>query len=414
MAKKRINKLDTRTVATRNKPGYYGDGGGLWLQVSASGTKSWAFRFTMHGRAREMGLGATHTVPLADARIKAQECRKLVMDGIDPIEHRRTEKAAARSAVKTFDDCANEYIASQRAGWRNAKHAKQWTNTLRTYASPVFGTVPVASIDTDMVMHSLEPIWTTKPETASRVRGRIESVLSWATVHRYRQGENPARWRGHLDKLLPKISKVATVNHHAALPYQNMGQFMETLRAETCTAARALELCILTATRTSEVIKAQWCEFDLSEGIWLIPAERMKARREHRVPLSPAAISIIETEKERAANDWVFPGAHHGKHVSNMAMLELLRRLGRTDITVHGFRSTFRDWVGETTAYPHEVAEMALAHAIANKAEAAYRRGDLFTKRAQMMNEWAAFCNLPAQGAKVINMKGKQHAGNDH
>lgn len=404
-------KLDSRTVASRRKPGYYGDGAGLWLQVTASGSKTWVFRFKLNGRAREMGLGALHTVSLAEARNKARAARGLLTDGIDPIEHKRAEKAARaleNGSTKTFDECSRAYIDSQKAGWGNSKHADQWTNTLATYASPVFGTLPVSAIDTARVMRALEPIWTTKPETASRIRGRIEAVLSWATVHGYRQGENPARWRGHLDKLLPKTSKVATVKHHQALPYQQIGEFMKALRAENGTAARALELCILTATRTSEVIKAKWSEFDLAEGLWTIPAERMKARREHRVPLSPAAVKLLEKEKRKSDGGWVFPGVRYGKHLSNMAMLELLRRMGQTDITVHGFRSTFRDWTGEMTAYPHEVAEMALAHTISNKAEAAYRRGDLFAKRARMMEDWAAFCALPPQDAKIVGMKSKQ------
>jgi len=406
-------KLDARTVATRTEPGYYGDGGGLWLQISKSGTKSWVFRFKLNRRAREMGLGPLHTITLAEARKKARDARKLVLDGIDPIERKQAEKvtqALAMARSKTFDDCARAYIDSHKAGWRNAKHGDQWTNTLNTYAGPVFGSLPVAEIDTSLVMRCLESMWTEKPETASRLRGRIEAVLSWATVHGYRVGDNPARWRGHLDKLLPKRAKVAKVEHHPALPYQQMGAFMKALRAQDGTAARALELTILTAARTSEVINATWQEFDLEAALWIIPADRMKAHKEHRVPLSPAALTLLETMKKEAVGDYVFPGVRHGKSLSNMAMLTLLKRMKRSDLTVHGFRSTFRDWAAETTAYPREVAEMALAHTVGDKVEAAYRRGDLFAKRVRIMEDWASYCELPPQGAEIVPINGKTRA----
>lgn len=408
---KRTHKLTAIEVSKKAKPGYYGDGLGLYLQVSKSGTKSWIFKFTLNGKAREMGLGPVHTVTLAEAREKAKECRKLLLDGIDPIEARRASEAAKRAdsaKIMTFDECAKAYIKAHRASWRNAKHADQWTNSLQTYAGPVFGSLPVAAVDTALVMKCLDPIWREKAETASRLRGRIESVLDWATVRGYRNGENPARWRGHLDKLLPKRSKIATVAHHPALPYAEIGAFMAELRQQEGIAARALEFTILTATRTGEVIGAKWDELDLDNGLWIVPAERMKARKEHRVPLSEAAQAIIRQMQDQKLNEFVFPGTRLGKPISNMAMLKTLERMGRNGITVHGFRSTFRDWAAETTAYPSEVVEMALAHVVDNKVEAAYRRGDLFVKRQRLMIEWAKYCAKTgaAEKGKVVALKG--------
>ncbi|MGH8040594.1 MAG: tyrosine-type recombinase/integrase, partial [Rudaea sp.] len=281
--------------------------------------------------------------------------------------------------------------AAHKSGWKNEKHAAQWTSTLDTYAYPVIGKLPVAAIDTVLVMKVLEPIWTTKTETATRVRGRMESVLDWATVRGYRDGENPARWKGHLDHLLPKRSKVKKVQHHPALVYAKAPAFLSELRAQEGTAARALEFLILTACRTNEVIGARWNEFDLAEKTWTVPAERMKAGKEHRVPLSAQALKIIKDLRKQVQGEFVFPGLHEGNPLSNMAMLELLKRMERNALTVHGFRSTFRDWVGETTNYPREVAEAALAHTIKDKAEAAYARGDLFAKRRRMFDDWAGY-----------------------
>lgn len=388
------NKLSQLTVSKTTKPGLYADGGGLYLQITSAGVKSWLFRYMRAGKARGMGLGPVHTIGLAEARTRALDCRRLLLDGVDPIDARDAERAKQRVAQAndvTFKQCADKYIEAHRAGWKNAKHADQWTNTLATYAEPVFDLLPVSAIDTALVMKVLEPIWTTKTETASRVRGRIESVLDWATVHGYRVGENPARLKGHLDKLLPKRSRVQKVKHHPALPYADLPDFMKLLRAEEGIAARALELLILSATRTNEVIGARWPEFKLDEGVWIIPAERMKMRKEHRVPLSAQAIALVKAQENTKQGDYVFPGAKYQKPLSNMAMLQLLDRMKRNDITVHGFRSTFRDWAGETTHYPREVCEAALAHGIKDKAEAAYARGDLFVKRAALMQDWADF-----------------------
>jgi integrase len=413
-----IYGLSALRVAKLKEPGYYGDGNrsGLYLQVSPAGTKSWVFRFKLNGRAREMGLGPLGTLTLAKARESATECRRQVLEGIDPIEARKARRNQGRldaAKAMTFDQCAEKYIESHRDDWSNPKHAAQWESTLNTYASPFFGSLLVKDIDTGLVMKALQPIWSTKNETASRVRGRIESVLSWATVRGYRAGDNPARWRGHLDHLLSKPSKVQKVEHHPALPYDEMGAFMPLLRAETGVAALALEFLILTAARTGEVIGTTWGELDLDQKVWTVPAERMKAKREHRVPLSPAALKILATLEQMRTNDFVFPGGKAGKPLSNMAMLALLKRMERSDLTAHGFRSTFRDWTAERTSYPREVAEAALAHTVGDKVEAAYRRGDLFEKRGRLMNEWAKHCERPkvAGGAVVPLARNAAKAG---
>ncbi|MFM0160767.1 tyrosine-type recombinase/integrase [Paraburkholderia sediminicola] len=388
------NRLSPLAVTKTTKPGLYADGGGLYLQITSVGVKSWLFRYMRAGKARGMGLGPLHTIGLADARARALDCRRLLLDGIDPIDARNAERAAkgvAEADEITFQHCADKYIEAHRSGWKNVKHAEQWTNTLTTYAYPVFDSLSVAAIDTMRVMKVLEPIWTTKTETASRLRGRIESVLDWATVRGYRIGENPARLKGHLDTLLPKRSRVQKVTHHPALPYADLPAFTKTLRSQDGTAARALEFLILTAARTNEVIGSTWSEFNLDEGVWTIPAERMKMRKQHRVPLSTRAVALIKAQQEVMRGEYVFPGARDKKPLSNMAMLQLLERMKRDDITVHGFRSTFRDWAGETTHYPREVCEAALAHGIKDKAEAAYARGDLFVKRAALMQDWADF-----------------------
>ena len=387
----------------------YPDGGGLYLQITESGAKSWSFRFMLNGRAREMGLGPLHAVPLADARAKAAECRKLRYEGIDPIEARKVERDKARLAAAralSFDDAAEAYIKAHQAGWRNAKHVDQWRNTLNTYAGPAFGKLPVQDVDVSLVMRALEPIWTTKTETASRVRGRIEAVLDWAAVRGYRRGENPARWRGHLENLLPRRARVQKVRHHAALPYNEVGAFMEPLRQQEGVAASALELLILTATRTSETIGARWSEIDFDNECWTIPAERMKAGREHRVPLSAPALALLNRRSQGRRDDFVFPGGKTGKPLSNMALLALLGRMNRDDLTAHGFRSTFRDWAAECTGFPREVVEMALAHAVSDKVEAAYRRGDLFQKRRQLMDAWAKHCGAakPVSQNKVVSL----------
>jgi integrase len=402
-----IGKLTSLSVRQARRRGLYGDGGGLFLPVSESGAKSWVFRFKKADRLRVMGLGPAHTITLAEARDRARECRKLRLDGIDPIEARRAERAQAKlDAAKavTFAECADAYITAHKAGWRNPKHAAQWPATLATYVNPTFGELPVQAIDTALVTRVMEPIWTKKPETASRVRGRIESILDWATARGYRQGENPARWRGHLENLLPRRSKVRRVEHHAALPYSELSAFMLALRQQEGVAARALEFTILTAARTGEVIGARWEEINIAERLWSVPAERMKAGREHRVPLCGKALEIVE-EMRAIGGNFIFPGGKRGKPLSNMAMTMLLRRMGHGDQTVHGFRSTFRDWAAERTNFPAEVAEMALAHAVTDKVEAAYRRGDLFEKRRALAEAWAKFCATALVGGEIVPIR---------
>jgi integrase len=405
---RQINKLNAFDVSNAKQRGYYGDGGGLYLQVSESGAKSWVFRFKQDGKAREMGLGPVHTVSLAEARLKALDCRRARLDWRDPIEDRKTARAVARlDAAKavTFQACAERYIAAHKTGWRNVKHAAQWTATLTRYVYPHIGSLPVQAIDVGLVLKAIEPIWAAKPETAGRVRGRIESILDWATARAYRQGENPARWRGHLENLLPRPSKVRRVKHHAALPYPEIASFMAELRQQEGVAAQALEFAILTAARTGEVIGARWSELNLAEGLWTIPTERMKAGKEHRVPLSDAALAIVQTMVRIRQGDFVFPGASPGRPPSNMALLMLLRRMGRADLTAHGFRSTFRDWAAERTNFPAEVAEMALAHSVGDKVEAAYRRSDLFEKRRNLAEAWAKFCATPSGAGQVVPLR---------
>ena len=385
-----------------SKLGMHGDGGNLWLQVSGKleqPARSWLLRFTHNRRARYMGLGPYPDVTLAQAREKAQDARRLLRAGKDPIEERRAQVAAqalAAAKAMTFQQCAKAYIEAHKAGWKNPKHAAQWSSTLEAYAYPVFGHLPVQAVDVGLVMKAVEPIWGAKTETASRLRGRVEAVLDWATVRGFRTGENPARWRGHLDHLLPARSKVQKVEHHAALPYSAIGAFMAELRGQEGASARALEFAILTAGRTGEIIGAAWNEIDLEARHWTVPAERMKGSREHRVPLAEPALKILQEQAKVNQRGFVFPGGKAGKPLSSMALLMLLRRMKRDDLTSHGFRSTFRDWAAEQTSFPNEVAEMALAHAVSDKVEAAYRRGDLFEKRRLLMDAWAAWCATPA------------------
>ena len=393
-----ISKLSALAVAGAKVPGLYGDGGGLYLQVSANGSKSWLFRFKTRGRTRYMGLGSLRTISLAKAREAASKCREIRLQGIDPIAQRDGLRAAARlEAVKamTFDECRDAYIAAHKAGWRNAKHGMQWVNTLDTYVSPVFGKLAVQAVDVALVTQVLEPIWSMKPETASRLRGRIERVLDWAKARGFRAGENPARWRGHLDQLLPARSKVHKVRHHAALPFRELPLFMASLRERAGVAARALEFAILTAARTGEVIGATWDEIDLGRRTWTVPANRMKGHHEHRVPLSDHTVALLEEMQGPRSNEFVF-SRHGGRPLSNMALLMMLRRMGRSDVTAHGFRSSFRTWAAERTGFPREVVEAALAHVIGNKVEAAYQRGDMLDKRRELMAEWGEYCVNPA------------------
>lgn len=397
-------KLTALKVSKLSKPGRYGDGAGLWLQVSRSGTKAWLLRYMLDGRSREMGLGPLHTVSLADARARAREARAKLLDGIDPIDQRQQSRAQVRAEAArlvTFRAAAEQFIADHEAGWRNAKHAAQWSATLGSYAFPIIGSASVAAIDTPHVLQVLEPIWREKPETASRVRGRIEAVLDWAAARRLRSSENPARWRGHLDKLLPAKTKVRAVRHHPAMPFAEVPKFAAELRTKGGISARALEFAILTATRTGEVIGAKWPEIDLDACVWTIPRERMKSGREHRVPLSPRASEILIALPRVKGDEYVFPGGRKGSGLSNMALLELLRDMRGQGLTVHGFRSSFRDWAGEATAFPREVAEAALAHVIGDRAEQAYRRGDALEKRRGLMNDWAVFCGRVGKSSEA-------------
>jgi integrase len=389
-------------VAIKNaKPGLHPDGGNLYLQVSESGAKSWLFRYGINGRERWMGIGPLITVSLAEAREEATQCRALRLKGVDPIEARKANRGQqlldAAKAV-TFRKCAEGFQAAHGAAWRSKRHGAQWDQTMADYVFPTLGGLPVSSVDTSLVMKALEPIWATMPETASRIRGRIERVLDWAKARGLRTGENPARWRGHLDHLLSARNKIARVVHLPALAYAEVPAFLTELRARDGVAARALEFTILTACRTSEVLKARWSEIEGS--VWTIPGERMKAGREHRVPLSNRAREILE--RLPRDGDFVFVGVQHGRALNVAAMLRALKRMGREDLTVHGFRSSFRDWAAETTSYPNHVVEMALAHTVGDKVEAAYRRGDLFEKRRRLMDAWSRFCTEAGDIGKVV------------
>lgn len=391
-----IHKLSPAKVKNAG-PGKYEDGGGLRLVVSKSGAKKWVLRLTINGKRHEMGLGSSPDVGLGEAREDASKYRKQAKKGINPIEERRKKQVE----IPNFTSCAARYIRAHRRSWKNAKHAKQWVRTLKTYARPEVGTKKVNIITTEDILNILSPIWTTKTETAKRVQGRIENILDFAAAKKYRDPLNPARWRGHLDKLLPKPSRVKNITHHPAMPYSEVHTFMSELAANGSTSALALQFLILTAMRTSEVINAMWDEIDLESAIWTIPAERMKTRREHRVPLSDVAVNILKTLPRMEGNTFLFPGSRQGRPLSRMALLQLMRGMGygvnshRGPYVPHGFRSSFRDWSGEISSYPRDVAEMALAHAIKNKVEAAYRRGDLFEKRRRMMEDWANYVLHP-------------------
>ena len=386
-----VNRLNARQVATLATPGRHADGNNLYLRVGPTGAKSWLLITTINGKRTELGLGSSTTISLAQARAKALEARQFLDKGVDPRSIWRV--ARADKAEITFGIVATDYIDGHREGWKNAKHLQQWRNTLATYAAAIWDK-PVAGIGVDDILVVLKPIWTAKPETASRVRGRIERVLDAAKVRGLRAGENPALWRGNLALLLPRKSK-APVRHHPAMPFSELPAFMVRLRSQPGLAARALELTILTATRTSETLGARWDEIDLKKKLWVIPAERMKAGREHRIPLSPLAVTLLKSLDR--ASPLVFPGLKPGRPLSNMAMQMLLRRMGIGHVTVHGFRSTFRDWCAEKTDFPREVAEQALAHVIGNAVERAYRRGDALDKRRELMSAWANFCS----GAEV-------------
>jgi integrase len=392
---RRAAELGALAVQRLNEPGLHFVGGvaGLALQVKATASRSWILRATVGGKRRDIGLGGFPDVTLAQAREKARALREQVRQGVDPVAERRAaigRLKAEQAAAMTFEKAARTYVEAHEASWRNPKHAQQWRSTLEQYAYPVMGSALLRDIELRHVMAVLSPIWQEKTETASRLRGRIERVLDWATVCGHREGLNPARWKGHLDKLLARPAKIAKIEHHAALPVAEVRDFMARLRKAEGVGARALEFTILTAARSGEVRGATWSEIDLDESVWTVPAERMKAGREHRVPLTPAAVSLLKVLPRMAGTDYVFVAARGGR-LSDMTLTAVLRRMG-VDAVPHGFRSTFRDWAAECTNHAREVAEMALAHTIESKVEAAYRRGDLFTKRRRLMEDWADFC----------------------
>lgn len=390
------------------KPGLHAAGGvaGLLLQVTKTGATSWILRTMVGSKRRDIGLGGFPDVTLAQAREKAREAKEQIKQGIDPVEQRKAAKGllmAAQARGRTFDDCARQYLKSKTEEFSNPKHAQQWANTLRDYATPVIGKLPVAAVELPHILKILEPIWSEKTETATRVRGRIESVLAWATVSGYRTGDNPARWKGNLDVVLPKPGKIQNVKHHKALPWQEINEFMTKLRQRDGMAARCLEFTILTGLRSGEVRGAKWDEVDLQARTWTVPAERMKTKKPHTVPLCDDAITLLEQLPRFEGINLVFPGARGGV-LSDTGVTKPIRTMGYS-VTVHGFRSTFRDWMAESTNYPHHVAEMALAHAVGNAVERAYRRGDLLAKRTNLMRDWAKFINTPARSGDVVGIR---------
>ena len=399
-----INRLKALKVKQLKEPGWYPDGRGLYLQVSSTGSKSWVYRYEMNGKERRQGLGSFLDVSLEEARKTAGDCRQLRTNGIDPIDHKRkleTNRRLEAAKGVTFKECATSYIDSHKAGWKNSKHESQWRNTLETYAYPVMGKLSVQDIDVGLIMKVLEPIWFTKTETASRVRQRIENVLDWAKVRNYRTGENPAQWKGHLDKLLPKRTKVQKVKHHNAMPYVDLPEYFRSLRKVDTLASKALAFTILTATRSNEAREAAWSEIDLKAEIWTIPDERMKAGRMHRVPLTKECLAILKEAKKLKVNDYVFPGLRKDKPITDAALLKQLKQTHPT-LTVHGFRSSFRDWCAEMANYPRELAEAALAHTLKDQTEAAYQRGDMFAKRRKLMGAWATYCTKGKKTADVV------------
>jgi len=408
MVTRTLNRLSALKVARAKQPGMYADGGGLYLRVAEGGSKQWVFRYAAGTRDRDMGLGPVHTLTLPEAREKAREARLLRLDGIDPIEAKRARIAALRAAdarAMTFKQCAEGFIKDNEASWTSARHRQEWVGSLVRLVYPTLGSLPVAAIDTPLVLKVLKPIWEKTPETASRVRGRIENVLGWATVHHYRVGDNPARWGGLLEHALPARSKIAKVEHHAALPYAEIGAFVAKLRGDSGVAAACLQFITLTAARLDEARSSTWDEIDLANRIWVVPARRMKADKEHRVPLSDGTIAILEQMQVIRQSDYVFPGRLKGRPIGDNTIWRLAKEAAGSDITIHGLRSSFRDWAAERTSFPREVAEMALAHAIPDAVEAAYRRGDLFEKRRRLMDAWATYCSRPAATGKVLPIR---------
>lgn len=405
-----VNRLSAIAVSRLTQPGMYPDGDGLYLQVKGPTARSWVYRYTLRGKARWMGLGSAQTLSLAAARQKRNDERQKIKNGVDPVAVAQVEAAAEKAAknaaivkVATFANCVDAYLNDHNESWRNAKHRQQWRSTLETYVIPTIGKLPLAAITAAHIVEILRPIWIEKNETARRVRGRIEAVLDYAANPDDLAYRNPATLTAQLRKKLPRLPVSRRPQHHAALPYVEIGTFMAKLRQREGTAARTLEFLILTATRTSETLLAQWSEIDFSLQLWTIPADRMKAGKPHRVPLSYSAVKILEEMQRVHQGELVFPGMRHGRPLSNMALLAVLDRMGKADITAHGFRSTFRDWAGEHAKIPREVAEAALAHVIKDKSEAAYARSDLLERRRPMMTLWAQYCDeAPGGEPRVI------------
>ena len=404
-----IHRLTAVKVNALKRPGYHADGAGLYLKIQDGGSRSWVYRFMLNGRRRDCGLGKHPAISLAHARQLAEDCRRVVASGVDPIEQRAAERAAERAKAAnqmTFEQCGREFFGAHEPAWTNAEHRRQWLATLASYVFPLIGPQPVAAVDTAAVLNVLTPIWNEKPETANRIRGRIETVLDWAKTKGYRDGENPARWRGHLQHTLPATRKLQPIVHFAALPYHEVGDLMAALREQTSITARALEFLILTASRAGEVRGARWDEIDVDDSMWVLPPGRMKSGRKHRVPLSPRAIAIVMEMAEVRQSEFVFFGTKLGRAISRNTMTVLVHRMGY-ECTTHGFRSTFRDWAGECTSFPREIAEAALAHVTGNAVERAYRRGDAFEKRRVLMEQWAVFCER-RDSANVIPLRGRE------
>jgi integrase len=396
-----IGRLSARKVVTIRREGRHADGAGLYLVVGPGASRRWAFIFRWRGKLKEMGLGSLTSVSLSDARERASDVRRMLAQGRNPIEVRRSREAA-RDAGETFGAFADELIKTLSHGFRNEKHKAQWASTLKTYAAPLWE-LRLDEIGTNDVLAVLQPIWQSKNETASRLRGRIERVIDAARAKGLRTGENPARWRGHLDKLLPKRQKL-TRGHHAAMPYQDVPAFVALLRGSNTISALALEFLILTAARSGEVMGAQWNEIDREAKLWTVPAARMKAGREHRVPLTPRALAVLKAAEKVRTGEYVFPGQRRSKPLSALALAWTMHRFTADDVTVHGFRSAFRDWAGEATAFPREVAEAALAHVVGDATERAYRRGDALEKRRKLMTAWASYIEAKP-GANVVRLR---------
>ena len=401
---KTVKQLKDLQIRRFTKPGAYPDGEGLYLQVRESGAKDWFYRYEIAGKGRRKGLGAYPTVSLENAREVAHECRVLRKKGIDPVEHFQRLEADKKLKEKkglTFKECAEAYIESRKAEWKNEKHHYQWNRSLESYAYPTIGDLSVQDIDLGLILNVLEPIWRTKTETASRVRQRIEAILDWAKVRQYREGENPARWRGHLDKLLPSPKKIQKVVHQPAMDYREVPAFYQALRQERSVSKLALAFLVQTATRSKEAREAQWIEIDLKAKVWVVPGDRTKAGREHRIPLTDETLSILGDVKDFKHDNFVFPGTRRGQGISDTSVRKQLQNK-HPRLTVHGFRSSFRDWCAEMTNYPRELAEKALGHVLQDKVEAAYQRGDLFEKRRKLMESWTDYCLKEQTDANVV------------